>query len=753
MSTSARTRDTGPRRDGSRGDVAPGRERDSAPDAGRPLGAGSSRGASSSNGASSPNGGTAPAGAVSVSPWTITVVLVAAMIGMTAALVYGGAAAPRQVADPGTLVRWGLPVVETVHNIAMTVVMGGLLLAIGVVPRFADRSRKRPPRNSKDQAGEPEHPVFRSVMQLVEAAAVVWTVAAVAVLIFTYSDVSGSGIGTGGNYTQQLLHYMTGISMGQSQSVIVMVAAVVTTLVFGVRALLGLFCTLALSFVAIVALALNGHAAGGADHMGAVNSLGLHLLGVCLWVGGLLVLIWVGPLLSREFTVSGRGGSRHTEPLLAVVLRRYSVVALGCYLLVLLSGIINAAVRIGTWEQLTSSYGILALTKLVLTLLLALAGFAHRQWLIPGVADGSRSRAATMWRVLVVEVVLMGLLMGIATALSRTAPPVPEELAPDASPARILTWYELPPEPTFARWFTTWRLDWFWVAVVVFMAVVYLWAAIKVWRRGDSWSVLRTVSWFSGLAALLYATSGGVAVYARVLFSAHMVEHMSLTMIVPLFLVSGAPVTVVLKALEPRGDGTRGPREWILRLVHSTWGRIVTHPIFAAANFAFSIVLFYFTDLFRFTLRYHVGHEFMMVHFLFTGYMFALVLIGIDPIPRRPSYPMRLVLLLATMAAHAFIGISIMSLTTVLQASWFGNMGRPWGPSALDDQQLGGMLMWGIGEFPTFLLAVIVAVLWAMEGAKENRRVDRQADRTDDAELRAYNEMMAELAERDERRR
>ena len=691
---------------------------------------------------------------VSVSPWTVTVVLVAAMIGMTAALVYGGAAAPRQVADPGTFVRWGLPVVETVHNITMSVVMGGLLLAIGVVPRFADRSRTRPPRNSREQTGEPEHPVFRAVMQLVEAASVVWTVAAVAVLVFTYSDVSGTGIGAGAGYTQELLHYVTGISTGQSQAVLVMVAAVVTTLVFGVRALLGLFCTLALSFVALVALALNGHAAGGADHMGAVNSLGLHLLGVCLWVGGIIVLVWVGPLLARESAVVGhRGGTTRTEPLLAVVLRRYSVVALGCYLLVVLSGIINAAVRIGSWEQLTSSYGMLAVTKLVLTLALAAAGFAHRQWLIPGVADGSRSRTATLWRVIVVEVVLMGLLMGIATALSRTAPPVPEELAPDASPARILTWYELPPEPTAASWFTTWRWDWFWVAVAVFLAVVYLWSAVTVWRRGDTWSPLRTASWFVGLASLVYATCGGVSVYARVLFSAHMVEHMTLTMIVPLFLVSGAPVTVVLKALEPRRDGTRGPREWILRLVHSTWGKIVTHPIFAAANFAFSIVLFYFTDLFRFTLRYHVGHEFMMVHFLFTGYMFALVLIGIDPIPRRPTYPMRLVLLLATMAAHAFIGISIMSLTTVLQASWFGNMGRPWGPSALDDQQLGGMLMWGIGEFPTFLLAVIMAVLWAMEGSKENRRVDRQADRTDDAELRAYNAMMAELAERDEPRR
>ncbi|MDO4918201.1 cytochrome c oxidase assembly protein [Kocuria sp.] len=702
-----------------------------------------------------PGGAGSPQGAgVSVSPWSIAVVLVAAMVGMSVALVVGGAAAPRQVADPGALVRWGLPAVETVQNIAMAVVMGGLLLAVGVVPRFADSSRTRPPRNSRDQAGEPEHPVFRAVLQLVEAASVVWTVAAVAVLVFTYSDVSGTGIGGGASYTQELLHYVTGIGTGQSQAVIVMVAAAVTTLVFGVRALLGLLCTLALSFVALVALALSGHAAGGADHMGAVNSLGLHLLGVCLWVGGILVLVWVGPLLSRESTVvSRRGATTHTEPLLAVVLRRYSVVALGCYALVLLSGIINAAVRIGSSEQLMSSYGLLALSKLVLTLLLALAGFAHRQWLIPGVADGSRSRTATLWRVIVVEVAVMGLLMGIATALSRTAPPVPENLAPDASPARILTWYELPPEPSLANWFLLWRWDWFWVAVVVFLAVVYLWAAVKVWRRGDTWSPLRTVSWLVGLLALLYATCGGVAIYARVLFSAHMVEHMSLTMIVPLFLVSGAPVTVVLKALEPRRDGTRGPREWILRLVHSTWGRVVTNPVFAAANFAFSIVLFYFTDLFRVTLRYHVGHEFMMLHFLFTGYMFALVLIGIDPIPRRPTYPMRLVLLLATMAAHAFIGISIMSLTTVLQASWFGNMGRPWGADALEDQHLGGMLMWGIGEFPTFLLAIIMAVLWAMEGTKENRRVDRQADRTGDAELRAYNEMMAQLAERDETRR
>ena len=51
------------------------------------------------------------------------------------------------------------------------------------------------------------------------------------------------------------------------------------------------------------------------------------------------------------------------------------------------------------------------------------------------------------------------------------------------------------------------------------------------------------------------------------------------------------------------------------------------------------------------------------------------------------------------------------------------------------------------------VMAVVVAIMWAIEGGKENRRVDRAADRTDDAELKAYNEMMANLAEQDERRR
>ena len=71
-----------------------------------------------------------------------------------------------------------------------------------------------------------------------------------------------------------------------------------------------------------------------------------------------------------------------------------------------------------------------------------------------------------------------------------------------------------------------------------------LWAFITLRRRGDKPSVLRLISWIVGLMALFYVTSGALTVYGKIQFSVHMVDHMSLTMIVPIFLVLGAPVRI-----------------------------------------------------------------------------------------------------------------------------------------------------------------------------------------------------------------
>src|SRR6185437_16404636 len=77
--------------------------------------------------------------------------------------------------------------------------------------------------------------------------------------------------------------------------------------------------------------------------------------------------------------------------------------------------------------------------------------------------------------------------------------------------------------------------------------------------------------------------------------------------------------------------------------------------------------------------------------------------------------------------------------------SFFQEVERPWGASPLSDQQTGGAIAWGVGDIPSLLLALGIAVAWSRSDDREARRRDRAADRDGGVELAAYN---AELAAR-----
>ncbi|GAC1452250.1 MAG: cytochrome c oxidase assembly protein [Pseudarthrobacter sp.] len=680
-------------------------------------------------------------GGVGVSrPWQL-LGLAALLLGLVAALLFSGAAAARVVSDPGALARWGLPISKAIHNVSLATVIGGLIFAVGILPRTSGA------RSRTHDVDAPEHPAFSRALAIAATAGAVWTLSAIAVLVLTYSDVAGQGLSGDAEFTRALVYFMTDIDTGRAWLSVTIIAAVVTTALFGVRSLGGLALTLVLALIGLVPAALIGHSSSSSDHSAAVNSLGLHLVGVSIWVGGIILLA----LLSGVLAGPKPGASTDiTEP----TLRRFSALAGFAFVLVSASGVINASIRVTNWSDLFgSSYGQLIVAKAAATVVLGGIGLMHRQWVIPqlGRKGSALSSRRVLWQLITVELLIMGATSGVAVALSRSAPPGPNTFAPDASPAFILSGYELPPELNPERWLTEWRLDWLWVAVVLFALAAYFLGVAKVVRRGDKWPWFRSVNWVVGLLVLTYITSGPPTVYGMVLFSAHMVGHMALTMVAPLFLVLGAPVTLALRALPARADGSRGLREWVLVFVHSKFSQLVTHPLFAAANFAGSIVLFYFSDALGFAMREHVGHELMNLHFLLTGYIFVLSMIGTDPLPRRAPYPMRLLLLLATMAFHAFFGVTIMGGTSLLAADYFGNLGRPWGPSALLDQQLGGAVTWGIGEVPTLLVAIGVAIMWSRSDERETRRTDRAADRNNNADLTAYNDMFAKLAERDAR--
>ena len=182
------------------------------------------------------------------------------------------------------------------------------------------------------------------------------------------------------------------------------------------------------------------------------------------------------------------------------------------------------------------------------------------------------------------------------------------------------------------------------------------------------------------------------------LFSAHMVMHMVVAMLVPLLLVPAAPLTLALRALPARPDKTWGPREVILQLVHSRYLGALANPVVAAALFFFSLAIFYYSPLFELALSTHTGHVAMMVHFLLSGYLFVWVLIGIDPGPKRWSPLLLIVILFATMAFHAFFGVIMTGGTTLLAPDFFSRLDLAWVPDPLADQQRAGAIAWGVGE-------------------------------------------------------
>jgi putative copper resistance protein D len=352
-------------------------------------------------------------------------------------------------------------------------------------------------------------------------------------------------------------------------------------------------------------------------------------------------------------------------------------------------------------------------------------------------------------RLALIEVVIMGAAFALGSALSRSAPPVPKTPLANPDPTYALTGFGAPAGPLSGiDWLTAWRIDWLWLTVSLLAVVLYLLGVRRMRARGDGWPVMRAIGWVLGWAIFVWATSGAPGVFGPVLFSVHMLMHMTVSMSAPILMVLAAPVTLALRTLTPRRDNTLGPRELLLGLVHSRYLAVIGNPIVAAAIFFGSLVVFYFSPLFELALRTHTGHVLMTLHFLLAGYLFAWVMVGIDPGPRRWPPLLRLVILFATVSFHAFFGVALTTGTTLLAPSFYQGLHLPWAVDLLADQRNGGAVAWGVGELPTLVLALLVTLAWVRSDDAESKRLDRQADRDDDAELKAYNAHLAAISER-----
>lgn len=563
--------------------------------------------------------------------------------------------------------------------------------------------------------------------------AMLWVIVGAANIVFTLANILGSQISVATDFTT-LRSFVTQVTLGQYMFFQLIVALLVAGLVQNVKRVGASILLLVAALIGIVAPVFESHSASSGSHALAIGSLIVHVVALTIWVGGAFGLAILDP--------EDRG----------LAVPRFSQLALWSVIAVVISGVANAWTRLNFAAAWHTNYALIVIAKVLLTLLLVFIGYQHRRNL-------SKQSQSVNWakfsQLITIELSIMIIALALGSWLSTNQPPAPA-LGSKFDAASTVAGLPMPAAPNFSRVLLAFNPDALFLGILVLALVLYLRGVAILKRQGDTWPVSRTIYFVIGCAVIEFATSGGLGVYAYFAFSYHMVAHMVLGMVAPIFIVLSAPITLALRTLpQGRTPNERGVRGTLISALHSRLVSIWVNPIVALALFDGSLFVLYLTPLFGGMMLSHTGHFVMDLHFILAGLLFFHVIIGVDPNPKRVPYLARIVLLFAAMAIHAFFSIALLSSTTLLDHGYFAQLHRTWSPDLLSDQHLGGSLGWAMGEVPIMLALVATFVLWVRDDSREAKRIDRNAERaaamgTPD-ELAQYNAYLAKLAVRDER--
>ncbi|WP_406166149.1 cytochrome c oxidase assembly protein [Streptomyces sp. NBC_00996] len=290
-----------------------------------------------------------------------------------------------------------------------------------------------------------------------------------------------------------------------------------------------------------------------------------------------------------------------------------------------------------------------------------------------------------------------------------------------------------------------WSTDPFFLVACLVGLGLYGWGVVRLKRRGDKWSWGRTAAFVVGVLTVMFVMCTKLNDYGMVMFSVHMVQHMVISMLSPILILLGAPITLALRALPVAAKrGNKGPRELLLMLLHSRYMRIITHPAFTIPLFIASLYALYFSPIFDFLMGSKAGHIAMMCHFLAVGLVFFWPIMGVDPGPHRRGYLLRMLELFAGMPFHAFFGIALMMASSPMVET-YKNPPASLGIDALADQNAAGGIAWAFSEIPSVLVLIALLFQWYGSEQRQAKRADRAADRDGDKELEAYNAYLASL--------
>ena len=583
-------------------------------------------------------------------PLVVCLLLVAGATVVITMLVTGSAPeSDAQLRDAGLLTDWLVPLTRVLLDLCTFATVGCLMVAAWLLPTSGQDS-----------------PPARRVLRLASRWSLAWAVAAILHLVTSTAQLVGEGVrsllGTPALYRLAwelpqnralLLIAVAGVAVALARTRVARPGSALLLLVGAVSALVPLLAT--------------GHAGSASNHYLAAQSLVVHVIAASLWVGGLMVL---GLHLRKDADV------------MAVALPRFSRLALGCFVAVALSGILGAWVRLGfSWDTWTSTYGGLVLAKSGALVVLGLLGVAHRRWSVPQVVGGARHAFA---RLAAVELLVMTVAAALAVVLSRTSPPA-EALTRAAPPhANSFPTVERSIRPA-GLWtlLTESRLDSFVLTLACVVLVGYLVAVRAVLRRGEPWPLRRTGCFAAGVLLGGWATVGGLGAYSGALFSAEVARLLTLGLVVPALLTSGAPFTLV-RLLGGSSPASSRLARWV-------------SPVNGVALLVVVLAAALMTPLLEVSLRSPVLHLALAGVTLAAGFLFAWPLLGVDEPPAGRQDAGDGALLVGVLAILLLVqGAHIWTSSTLFADQWYGRLNWSWGnPRA--DQRVAGLVAAGFG--------------------------------------------------------
>ncbi|MDQ1734471.1 MAG: hypothetical protein QOH56_722 [Pseudonocardiales bacterium] len=275
------------------------------------------------------------------------------------------------------------------------------------------------------------------------------------------------------------------------------------------------------------------------------------------------------------------------------------------------------------------------------------------------------------------------------------------------------------------RHLLTFLSSWSWDPTVVVpllaAGLCYLWCVHTVDRSHPSqpWAQRNTWCFAAGLALVWIAIIGPFGWYDDVFFWAHMVQHMVLMMLAAPLLVLGAPGLLLLRVANPSLR-----RRYVVPLLRSRAVRHLTNPVLTWLAFVAVLGGTHFSPFYEFALSHDWVHRFVE-HPLYLGIalIYYYSVIGKNPAPRKLKPSLKVISLLAMMVPEGVTGFFLYASPYVLY-SHYSKVVRPFGPSPLADQQLGGSLMWAGSMLLDTAWVALAAGEWLRHDATHTRRSD-----------------------------